>query len=224
MRVTLVRSLACVFAGTTSSLAVAWALALLCPLPRDWPGLFSIDRRDQPWMAHGKTGLGWAHLTLYGASGLTDAGRAMAQPLPRWIDTPREGPPESRCLSIVGAGWPMVCLRAECVGLGHDQPPPSRGWHSGLGPQWIEWQPWHGAIGADDAAPTNPSFQSVLPIGIVWPGLIVNVMFWSVIWASPMLFFASRRAIRKRRGRCPACGYDLRRDIDAGCPECGWRR
>ena len=25
-------------------------------------------------------------------------------------------------------------------------------------------------------------------------------------------------------GHCPRCGYDLRRDLNAGCPECGWNR
>ena len=84
---------------------------MAAPIPREWPGLFGIDRRGEAWMGFGRSGPGWAHLTLYGASGLTDAGRAMAMMSPRWLDTPREGPPESRCLSIIGAGWPMVCLR-----------------------------------------------------------------------------------------------------------------
>lgn len=33
-----------------------------------------------------------------------------------------------------------------------------------------------------------------------------------------------RRTLRKKRGLCPMCGYDLRGDLDAGCPECGWNR
>ncbi len=33
-----------------------------------------------------------------------------------------------------------------------------------------------------------------------------------------------RRPRRRRRGQCPACGYDLRHGMHAGCPECGWRR
>ena len=31
---------------------------------------------------------------------------------------------------------------------------------------------------------------------------------------------AARRRWRKRKGRCPSCGYDLR-GVPAGCPECG---
>ena len=33
-----------------------------------------------------------------------------------------------------------------------------------------------------------------------------------------------RRRRRMRRGRCPACNYDLRHDLSDGCPECGWHR
>lgn len=29
---------------------------------------------------------------------------------------------------------------------------------------------------------------------------------------------------RTARSICPRCGYDLRGDLDAGCPECGWNR
>ena len=29
---------------------------------------------------------------------------------------------------------------------------------------------------------------------------------------------------RRSRGLCPACGYDLRGEFEAGCPECGWNR
>lgn len=31
-------------------------------------------------------------------------------------------------------------------------------------------------------------------------------------------------ANRRRRGLCPACGYDLKRRYIGGCPECGWGR
>ncbi len=33
-----------------------------------------------------------------------------------------------------------------------------------------------------------------------------------------------RQSLRVKRGLCPACAYDLRRDLSRGCPECGWRR
>lgn len=33
-----------------------------------------------------------------------------------------------------------------------------------------------------------------------------------------------RQSLRAKRGRCIACGYDLRGDLECGCPECGWGR
>ncbi len=33
-----------------------------------------------------------------------------------------------------------------------------------------------------------------------------------------------RQSLRAKRGRCLACGYDLRGNLEHGCPECGWRR
>ncbi len=33
-----------------------------------------------------------------------------------------------------------------------------------------------------------------------------------------------RQRLRAKRGRCLACGYDLRGNLEHGCPECGWRR
>ena len=37
-------------------------------------------------------------------------------------------------------------------------------------------------------------------------------------------WFEPREKRRMRRGLCPLCNYDLRGDLAAGCPECGWNR
>ncbi len=57
----------------------------------------------------------------------------------------------------------------------------------------------------------------MLPLAIIVPGFAANTLFY----AAP---FATRRLIRRKRGLCVACGYDLRGNLSAGCPECGWRR
>ena len=36
------------------------------------------------------------------------------------------------------------------------------------------------------------------------------------------IFYRRRR--RLASGECPKCGYDLRGDLEDGCPECGWNR
>jgi hypothetical protein len=80
---------------------------------------------------------------------------------------------------------------------------------------------------------------TALPLCPLWPGLVIDTLFYAAIWFG--VFFAqgmAKRAIRRKRGRCPRCGYDLRghrhegtpgeprrhEGLAAGCPECGWGR
>jgi hypothetical protein len=54
----------------------------------------------------------------------------------------------------------------------------------------------------------------------IWPGFLVDTAFWGgaafVVWSVPGLV---RRGVRRRRGRCVGCGYEL--NGLAVCPECG---
>ena len=64
-----------------------------------------------------------------------------------------------------------------------------------------------------------------IPFLPIWPGLVLDTVFY----AAPLLvasrgLLALRGLIRRKRGLCVACGYDLRGNIEHGCPECGWRR
>jgi len=87
----------------------------------------------------------------------------------------------------------------------------------------------------------NTSALRLLPLRPIFPGFLVNTLFYAAIWFG--IFFgvaALRRAIRRGRGRCVKCGYDLRghhsphphpqplsrgeRGVQVGCPECGWNR
>jgi hypothetical protein len=64
------------------------------------------------------------------------------------------------------------------------------------------------------------------PTRILWPGFLLNTLFWSVVIASPFWlrrgFVAWRSARRRRAGLCPLCGY-ARGGINPQhpCPECG---
>ena len=64
-----------------------------------------------------------------------------------------------------------------------------------------------------------------LPLRPLWRGFAINTVFYGVLlwmlWLSP---FAARRLIRRKRGHCIKCGYDLRGTSGGVCPECGWRR
>ena len=67
--------------------------------------------------------------------------------------------------------------------------------------------------------------ERVLPLRPIWPSFAINTIFYAVlVWCVTLVPFTARRFIRNRRGHCIKCGYDLRGDSSAGCPECGWRR
>lgn len=61
-----------------------------------------------------------------------------------------------------------------------------------------------------------------IPLLPVWPGFLLNTLTYAglaaFLWWVPG---AARRTLRRRRGRCQRCGYDLRGSADGACPECG---
>ena len=58
---------------------------------------------------------------------------------------------------------------------------------------------------------------AVMPIGFAVNTLIYGVLLWLLALGS----FAMRRHIRRKRGLCLRCGYDLRGAEHDVCPECG---
>jgi hypothetical protein len=65
-------------------------------------------------------------------------------------------------------------------------------------------------------------FPRGLPLKPLWPGFAANtVLYAAILWLLIPGPFALRRLIRRGRGRCPACGYDLKHAAHESCPECG---
>ena len=72
------------------------------------------------------------------------------------------------------------------------------------------------------------SWFGQIPTKPIWPGFAINTFFYAAIvwglWSSP---FTARRMVRRKRGRCINCGYDLRgtSGVNSGgggvCSECG---
>ncbi len=60
-----------------------------------------------------------------------------------------------------------------------------------------------------------------VPYRPIMVGFFLNTLFYAVILLLPSEL---RRHIRRKRGLCATCGYDLRGNLEYGCPECGWRR
>ncbi len=104
----------------------------------------------------------------------------------------------SRC------GWPMRCLSVDV------------------------WSHMHGTahvLYATNALRVRTSPVLDLPSRVHAVGTIVNtVVYAALLWVLYSTPFGLRRIIRRKRGHCIKCGYDLRGDLDAGCPECGWNR
>ena len=62
----------------------------------------------------------------------------------------------------------------------------------------------------------------VLPLRPIWPGFAINTLFYAaILWLVIAGRSALRRLIRRKRGLCVSCGYDLRYADHDACPECG---
>jgi hypothetical protein len=116
-------------------------------------------------------------------------------------------PSESRGWTF---GWPVRCLRFSEEG-------PSPYLRSKFEP--VRTSTWINGWRLEPAAGTTV----ILPIRPLWPGMAVQLAIWGSILGWLLL---GRRlwmnVVRKKRGQCGACGYDLR-SLGPGvaCPECG---
>ena len=103
-------------------------------------------------------------------------------------------------------GWPLLCLRlygSTIVGEGVTSR--QLGMTGRLELPWFD-RPW----------------RNVVPYLPIWPGFAINTIFYAVIlWLLTLGPFTARRLIRRKRGHCLKCGYDLRGAEHEVCPECG---
>ncbi len=214
--------------GAVVNVAVAWGCAA-------WPRVFhSPPNYREGFTRHGTGFNDWSVHTsraagFYRADSLWTTGSSefigsepkstAQQVLPAWAEfaRPRSTDPADRyCIRIVDArGWPWLALWSgqEVVGF----PPPG----STVGGSVTITRGYF--LPREGAKPfSHYTGVRVLPLAPVLPGFLMNTLFYAVIlwllWSTP---FATRRLIRKRRGRCVRCGYDLRHAEHEACPECG---
>ena len=121
-------------------------------------------------------------------------------------------PKGSELAQRIEAGWPLPAVSGLCL---DPRAPANRSYYGSL---WLRRPP----PTVNDPTPRH----ELLPFWPIWPGFAVNTLFYAIIlWLLIPGPFVLRRHIRRKRGRCPKCGYDLRGQLPgAGCPECGWNR
>jgi hypothetical protein len=159
-----------------------------------------------------------------------DIWSAVIEPLapadvPSWSRTCH--PPEASLKGTVGAlaweyasGWPCRALIATCY------PMPTRTRGPAKAPPR--------AVGLDGGVKDGVAINirrdtagqvteaRILPVRPIWPGFAINIALFTMMWlASLMVVTTVRSTARRRRGRCPRCGYDLRYRVRRACPECG---
>jgi hypothetical protein len=109
------------------------------------------------------------------------------------------------------AGWPLHCLETR------DGYPFLHTWQ----PRFLTKDVWINSF-EQGLCFTGPESQGqiVLPLLPRWPGFAINTLLCAaLVWLAAATLVSARRTIRRRRGRCARCGYELR-DL-ATCPECG---
>ncbi|MEO1130453.1 MAG: hypothetical protein AAFX05_12210 [Planctomycetota bacterium] len=104
---------------------------------------------------------------------------------------------------ILTFGWPLRSMSFT-----------DHAWQSGgFSPTYEFEQAWSLEI-PRGLHPVDPNNR--IPLRVLWPGMIVNSVLFALMFASPLIV---RRELRRRRGGCGSCGYDVAGV--ARCPECG---
>ena len=206
---------------------VSYAVAEGCAIRFGWGGIlrttsFVNDRASGGGTLHGfvnSTG-GAELIELYWEA--NDAPKWFRQDFPKgstalppWASRSSEN---AEVLRQFGAGWPMRCVRCRVVYEDFNQP--SKAWRSSGVLDVSRGPPDPDTWFTSRAAWTIPSW---FPIAPWWPGLIVNTLFYAlpvfIVWCA---IPAVRRALRRKRGLCPACAYPRAAlATDSPCPECG---
>jgi len=206
------------------STAVAWSCVLWAPMAASRPlseaeaaELIVGHLDDERFIATPDglehTGLGWRLVFV------VDGSMAESPPRPRLRSTTTVaggGGPGSRAflrvpasardkyVQIVLAGWPASC-------------------YQGTTEFFSQSLTRHGLFEPPElASDLGVKPRRLVPLYPRWTGLAVNSIFYGAIfWLAvpgPKLL---RRVLRRRRGQCAGCGYDLTHHEHETCPECG---
>jgi len=107
------------------------------------------------------------------------------------------------------SGWPLLSMHGQCREINTMYwafPVPS------------EWRKGPNFIGIGAAA--NQTAGVFLPLRPLWPGFLINTVFYALLlWLLFFAPFAARRALRRKRRLCEKCAYPV--GTSPVCTECG---
>ena len=230
----------CLMLGVITTVAVAWGCAF-------WTDVYdgSLTRVIQPsesdayeWYFDVRRQPGSASINLWCILlvkvGSDEVAPAIPTTVPPGFPTWNQGWPHESQVSWYGSqiaraqearGWPWLAMWCEHFTYFEQTVEELRS-----NPAFMTYRtlPYRGFALKTIARPIRPPIVRVLPLGIIWTGFagctVLYASLWLILLYVPSVFANLRQQIRYRRDQCIACGYDLRGDFSAGCPECGWRR
>jgi hypothetical protein len=154
------------------------------------------------------SGFGYERCLMNLPTEFADAAEAHSQSIPR-IEWPSFLPaPRDDQLHVYtgSSGWPWLSMRWAVTGR----------------LRFSGWDEMHAIESRGMWSLRINEEQVTLPLTPIWRGLMANAAVYAAIfgaiWVGPV---AVRRARRRRRGQCAACGYSLRQFTGERCPECG---
>jgi hypothetical protein len=220
--------------GAITTVAVAWGAILLCEPPRmgleaslpsttEWPRAVPLTWSPPTTQRQGRSfairrrifhhRVDWQYREVEFRGGSSGPPRAPGEPVRAVIPTEEL----ATSLTLADVGWPVASLQMEYR----------------VETQWSGWtaeESWFPAWELPDnlweLGLDRPRWAlGRVPLRPLWPGFLIDSLFYAAIWFGVFLAPGmAKRAIRRKRGRCPRCGYDLRGELAGGCPECGWGR
>ena len=192
----------CFLLGVATTFPAAWLLADLMDPMQAVPELV-LDMEWTVWVQRRTGSLAIIAMIMRRSTGPVSLNDPRVPQWSRMRNLPayQEGDPMPMIYDFA-YGWPMLSM-----------------WYSVDAER--DWQT--GTVLARTSSGAFSDFE--FPLRVLGTGFAIDSAFYAATWfvllSAPGML---RRYVRRRRGRCIKCGYDLRGNLSQGCPECGWRR